>query len=145
MDCKKRIDDECHPVAVHYRRGDYLHPKNINNFGLCPQEYYDKAMTHVMTQHPESHFFIFSDDTEWIKNNISTENATVVSLHPDIPDYVSMYLMSCCRSHIIANSTFSFWGATLSKNHGIRICPKQWFAAKDWTTPDIFNDDWIKM
>ena len=134
-----------HPVAVHYRRGDYLHPKNIGNFGICPPEYYAAARQTVLSRHPDARFFIFSDDTEWAETGAPNEASTVVRLPQVAPDHAAMYLMSLCHSHIIANSTFSYWGAMLADGNGMKIRPRQWFAAKDWTTPNIFDSSWIEM
>ncbi len=139
----ERIAACAHPVAVHYRRGDYLHPKNLANFGLCPPEYYERARRYVLGRHPDARFFVFSDDTDWAEANAPAEAAAVVRMPKGAPDYAAMYLMSRCRSHIIANSTFSYWGAALSAGEGAKVRPARWFAAKDWTAPDIFDYRWV--
>lgn len=135
------IRQEQYPISIHVRRGDYLNQANINNFGICPKEYYQASINICFQKHPEAKFFLFSDDMDWVKKNLTIKNAIYV-LHSD-KDYIDMYLMSQCKGHIIANSTFSFWAAILSPHSGINIYPKQWFINPNWIKPDIFPEDWI--
>lgn len=144
----ERLAAEAYPVAVHYRRGDYLLAANIGNFGTCPPEYYRKACSLMLGRHPEASFFIFSDDTGWAKANTGLPGATVVDHGDGVPNYADLYLMTLCRGHIIANSTFSFWGAYLGPQGGTNIYPRRWYAADDWITPDIFpptTDNWFAV
>lgn len=135
--------EEAYPVAVHVRRGDYLHQANLASFGLCPLSYYRQALRYLLDRHPEARFFFFSDDMDWVVGNLQAENAVYVRLEKDVPDYIDLYLMTRCRGHIIANSTFSFWGARLSPLQGINIYPRRWYSHPQWTAPDIFPDDWV--
>lgn len=134
-----------HAVAIHVRRGDYLHVANVNNFGTCSLTYYEIAMKKVREKHPEAQFFLFSDDVEWCKSQTAFLDCHIVELRKS-PDYVSLYLMTLCKSHIIANSTFSFWGAFLGMHKdGLNIYPRQWFANAAWNKPDFLPADWIAM
>jgi alpha-1,2-fucosyltransferase len=133
-------------VSVHVRRGDYLLPANKSNFGVCSVHYYLSAAVAVRERHPEARFFVFSDDMEWAKENLNLPNCVFVEHAQAQPDHADLYLMSLCKGHIIANSTFSFWGAYLSKgSSAIAIYPKQWFAEPTWNVPDIFPAHWMAL
>lgn len=140
------IDGEDYPVAVHVRRGDYLIEQNLDDFGLCTTYYYHSAINQILEKHPSARFFLFSDDMTWVKNNLHVENAVCVEREHGEPDYIDLFLMTRCRGHIIANSTFSFWGAMLANDErATNIYPRRWFANPTWTVPDIFPDDWIAL
>lgn len=140
------IDGEDYPVAVHVRRGDYLIEQNLDDFGLCTTDYYHSAINQILEKHPSARFFLFSDDMTWVKENLHVENAVCVEREQGEPDYIDLFLMTRCRGHIIANSTFSYWGAMLANDEGAtNIYPRRWFANPTWTVPDIFPDDWIAL
>lgn len=146
LDYAEEIQTTPFAVSVHVRRGDYLLPANKSNFGVCSVHYYLSAAVAVRERHPESRFFVFSDDMEWAKENLSLPNCVFVEHAQAQPDHTDLYLMSLCKGHIIANSTFSFWGAYLSKgSSAIAIYPKQWFAEPTWNVPDIFPEHWIAL
>lgn len=140
------INQQIYPVAIHIRRGDYLHPSNINDFGLCSIDYYTTAVALIRNKNPESHFFLFSDDIEWAKNNLNFDNATYIEHNKTEKDYIDLYLMTQCKAHIIANSTFSYWGSRLT-DHNLHICvyPLKWFNNPTWNIPDIFPSHWIGL
>ena len=135
-----------YPVAIHVRRGDYLQADNLRDFGLCGTEYYQQAISRITALHSEAQFFLFSDDIEWTKQYITPQNAVYVQHEENVPDYVDLYLMTLCKAHIIANSTFSFWGSILA-DHAEHLCiyPKRWFANPQWTAPDIFPSHWTAL
>lgn len=126
-------------VSIHVRRGDYLKLQNFH----CIQtlDYYKKAISNFST---ESMFIIFSDDIDWCKNLDLFKNLKCKQYIQDI-DYNELYLMSQCKHNIIANSTFSWWGAYMNPNVNKKIiCPEKWFGPsgpKD--TEDIKPLDWI--
>ena len=104
-------------VCVHIRRGDYLNAHNAEMFGgICTEEYYRTAMDYMKKNNPDAHFFVFSDDSEYIKEKYQGENCTIVDINHGENSYYDMWLMSRCKNIICANSTFSFWGARLNKN-----------------------------
>lgn len=146
VDYQTMIRQAVFPVAIHIRRGDYLHNNNLTDFGLCSDEYYQQAISKTTELHPEAQFFIFSDDIEWTRQHITPGNAVYVEHRKGVQDYVDLYLMTLCKAHIIANSTFSFWGSMLT-DHAEHLCiyPKHWFANPQWTTPDIFPPHWIAL
>jgi hypothetical protein len=116
-------------VAVHIRRGDYINnPTTNQHHGICSFEYYKKAAELIVSKLPNAKFFLFTDDPEFVKNNFGfISNATVVS-NSTRSDIDELNLMHLCKHFIIANSSFSWWGAWLSQNpEKIVIAPKQWY------------------
>ena len=100
--------------------------------GICTEEYYEDALRKFEESEPDCHFFVFSNDPEWVKARFTQENMTIVEGNDENAGYVDMYLMSCCRHFIIANSSFSWWAAWLGKYKGKKvIAPKQWFHGMD--------------
>lgn len=113
-------------VSIHIRRGDYLDPINAQGFaGICTKEYYDAAIDYCINHLDNPSFYIFSDDIEYAKEfreqilsdfASGYEDIIVVDINKDEDNFFDMYLMSCCRANIVANSTFSFWGARFNQN-----------------------------
>lgn len=130
-------------VSIHVRRGDYLAPNNLEIFGgICTLEYYKKAIKEIEKRLSNPKFFIFSNDIEWCEENFKDLQPTYVSWNIGNDSIYDMYLMSCCKANIIANSSFSYWGARLgSKN--IVVYPNKWF--NNQPTPDIFDESWISI
>tara|TARA_R110000824_G_scaffold101327_2_gene240696 strand:+ start:8542 stop:9324 length:783 start_codon:yes stop_codon:yes gene_type:complete len=126
-------------TSIHIRRGDYLKFSNIHP--QCTQEYYIKAISLVA---PTEVYVVFSDDPEWCKSNFAGSKFYVVD---NEEDYIDMYLMSKCNNNIIANSSFSWWGAWLNTNQSKKvITPSRWFGNDGpQDTQDIIPDDWIKV
>ena len=144
----KRIENEISleddPIAIHVRRGDYIYNPTANiHHGVLDKEYYDKAIGIVNSKYNNPHYFVFSEDVDWCKDNINASNITIVGDEcNDYKDTGHLYLMTKCKSHIIANSSFSWWGAWLG-NTELTIGPKQW--RTDGTGYDIMLDEWIKI
>ena len=112
LNLKKQICNS-ESVAVHIRRGDYLYDPN---FGTCSIEYYKKAIEHIVSRISNTTFFLFTDDPDFVKTNFcSMPNAILVS-DSDRSDIDELNLMHLCKYFIIANSSFSWWGAWLSQN-----------------------------
>jgi len=133
-------------VAIHIRRKDYVTDVNANNFhGTCSIEYYKSAMG-IIESKLSPHYYFFSDDINWVKKNLSTKKpATYVNWRTNHVS-VDLQLMSLCKHHIIANSTFGWWGAWLGKNEKqIVIAPDPWLDSKKWDTSDIYPDSWIRL
>ena len=131
-------------VFVHVRRGDYLSAKYRDRFwGICTMEYYQKAMRLMRERHPGARFFVFSDDTAWCRNHItSTDNdMEYIDWNTGYDSYLDMYLMAHCKAGIMANSTFSYWAARLVRQKDV-IYPVQW-SRSQYGVPDIFEPDWI--
>lgn len=130
-------------VAIHVRRGDYLLPEFNKMFGgICTKDYYCQAVDYIKDKINNPIFFVFSDDIEWVKKNLGLEKAIYVTNNTGSDSFFDMYLMSLCKANIIANSTFSFWGAMLNQNKPLVVYPKIW---NNFHTPDIFPINWIKL
>ena len=137
-------------VSIHIRRGDYLEEKNYNLFSnIATIEYYRKAMKIIEEKVENPVYFIFSNDIEWVKENIKFNyKAIYVDWNNGKDSYKDMQLMSNCKHNIIANSTFSWWGAWLNNNHNkIVIVPKKWINREDINSDkiELFYKDWILL
>ncbi|HRH22403.1 MAG TPA: alpha-1,2-fucosyltransferase [Candidatus Paceibacterota bacterium] len=137
-------------VCLHIRRGDYVTNASTNAVhGTCSLEYYERAIKYISEKVDSPHFFIFSDDYPWAVENFKNRPypVTCISNGAD-KNYEDLTLMSHCKHFIIANSSFSWWGAWLSRNTDkIVIGPKEWFKSKKTTvsTDDVIPSSWIKM
>lgn len=129
-------------VSVHIRRGDYL---NLTDYlGICDISYYLGAIDYIKNNIHNPTFVFFSDDIPWVKESIIEENAMYVDWNQGKDSWQDMYLMSKCQHNIIANSSFSWWGAWLNNNpQKIVVAPKQWF--KYSPNYDIIPDGWITI
>lgn len=134
-------------VSLHVRRGDYAsNPKTTATHGLCSLDYYRAAISYVAERKHQPHFFIFSDDIDWVRNNLEVGFPCVYVQHNSgTSSYYDMRLMSMCKHHIIANSSFSWWGAWLNPSaEKIVVGPKNWFANQT-DTKDLFPSGWVAL
>lgn len=125
-------------ISLHVRRGDYLKFPGVHP--LCTLEYYKQALSKL----PDiNKVLIFSDDIEWCKQNFIGDRFIFIQEE----DYISLYLMSLCDYNIIANSSFSWWGAWLNQNpNKVVIAPKLWFGLKsNHNINDLIPSSWIKI
>ena len=110
----ERMEQE-NSVSIHIRRGDYLDPENAGMFGgICTDAYYAAAMSYVRERMPDAYFYLFSDDTAYLKEHFKGAEYTIVDWNRGADNFFDCELMSHCRANICANSTFSFWGARLN-------------------------------
>lgn len=135
-------------VSVHIRRGDYISDQNASvTHGICSQEYYIKAIDYLKKNHiinKDTYFYVFSDDISWCKENISYGENTIY-IDGNEPE-LDLYLMSKCKYNIIANSTFSWWGAWLNNNlDKVVISPEKWFQNNRLSSNNIIPDSWVKV
>jgi len=126
-------------VSVHIRRGDY---RRYNN--LLSENYYKMSLALIETQIQDAFYVVFSDDLKWVKEHIEFgEKVYFVNSDNTLEDYEELFIMSRCRHNIIANSTFSWWGAWLNENEDkLVIGPKKWFAN---SKINIMPDAWMKL
>lgn len=145
---KSRIQSTDNPVALHVRRGDYLKPDVGAFHGVLPLAYYQRAKKRIESVITTAHYFVFSDDIEWCKHHFSFLGNLVsfVETHA-FSTWEDMYLMSLCRHHIIANSTYSWWSAWLNQTpEKIVIAPVNWFANdSSHNQTNIIPGDWVKL
>lgn len=136
---------ECpNSVCVHIRRGDYFTPRYIKTYGVCTPSYYHNAIKLIEEKlHNNIKYFIFSDDLQWVKENIQLPSNAVFIQNYDVPQISYIYLMSLCKHNIISNSTFSWWGAFLnSYKDKIVLAPNKWtFNSFD----TLALDEWIQI
>jgi hypothetical protein len=143
----KRIS-ESESISLHIRRGNYVTDEKTNKFhGTCSFEYYYNCLELLKRRISNPHVFLFSDDPEWVNDKIKLPYQTTVVDHNDVhKDFEDLRLMSQCKYHIIANSTFSWWGAWLSEyKQKIVFCPRRWFASGKRNTIDLIPDAWQKI
>jgi hypothetical protein len=127
-DICNKVKNDAQSVSIHIRRGDYLELENLYG-GICTIEYYKKAMQYMTDSIGEMCYYVLSDDIEWTKANIPIKNATYIESknYECYEDWYDMYLMSICHHNIIANSSFSWWGAWLNRhNDKTVIRPVKW-------------------
>lgn len=136
-------------VSVHIRRGDYISSDlNRQIYGnICTLNYYKKALLKIEETVENPNYFIFSNDIEWCKENLKIQNAKFINWNTGKENYIDMQLMSLCKYNIIANSSFSWWGAWLNENKNkIVISPSKFF---NDILPSNINtmipDDWFKI
>lgn len=130
-------------VALHVRRGDYFNPKNVGTWGVCNVDYYEKAISYVEKLKGDCHIFVFSDDLNWVKDNLKFEGQVTFVPNYEISQFWYIYLMSLCKNNIISNSSFSWWGAYLNKNiEKVVISPTKWNLK---TKETIALDSWVKL
>lgn len=136
-------------LAIHVRRGDYVDKPEINKVhGTCSVEYYQQGVDHLKNQGVEQ-ILIFSDDPNWVKQNLTFDfRTTYVDWNKGKDSWQDMFLLSKCRFFVIANSSFSWWGAWLAVNNDkVVVAPKRWFLDenKERQTKDLIPASWIKM
>jgi hypothetical protein len=133
-------------ISVHVRRGDYVqNPANTSIYSNCSMEYYKKAIEKIEKLVEKPFFFIFSDDVEWVKNNLRIEHENMLVYGNEA--VVDLTLMASCKHNIIANSTFSWWGAYLGDYSQKQvISPESWFTnSSKINITDLLPEDWIKL
>jgi hypothetical protein len=136
-------------VSLHIRRGDYISSQLTNQIhGVCSMEYYQKAINEIVKKISNCHFYIFSDDHHWVRENFRLDYPMTMVDNNTTTNYEDIRLMSQCRHNIIANSSFSWWGAWLNTNsEKIVIAPKKWFAddVKNKETKYLVPETWIRI
>lgn len=134
-------------TSIHVRRGDYVHQAAASAFhGICPPGYYKKAMEHLQRVACPSRYFVFSDDMDWVKHNLEFDlPVTFVDHNRGKDSWQDMQLISACKNHIIANSSFSWWGAWLATGQKQVVAPLQWFRASGPDTRDLIPGNWLRL
>lgn len=135
-------------VSIHIRRGDYVSDKKTKSIlGLLPLEYYRKCIDKISEVTSNPSYFIFSDDPQWSKDHLNIDFPTVfVENNYKESDCEDLRLISLCKHNIIANSTFSWWGAWLNKNKNkIVLAPKRWFISEKRNSKEIVPYRWWKI
>ncbi|MBR2425700.1 MAG: alpha-1,2-fucosyltransferase [Lentisphaeria bacterium] len=136
-------------VSLHVRRGDYISKDGTQTIleGICSEAYYQNAIKIMTDQVGTFVFVVFSDDIDWVKEKIPLPADTVfVDWNTGNNSFRDMQLMSLCSHHIIANSSFSWWGAWLGGNENkIVIAPKMWLNVADSMNEYRCPDNWLRI
>lgn len=130
-------------TSIHIRRKDYLELSESYG-GICDEDYYRQAISIIHKHDPNASFLVFSDDIEWVKENMCIPNAEYVlgDWFDHYDDWYDMCLMSHCKNNIIANSSFSWWGAWLNNHQDkVVVCPSRWTNTRP--NRGLACDDWI--
>lgn len=142
----RHILDAYQVISVHIRRGDYITDIRARKaMCICGRDYYINAIKYLKSKLSNPYLFIFTNDEEWVEENLQCDIPyIVVSNHYDLSDIQEMVLMSMCNHNIIANSTFSWWGAWMNTyQNKIVVAPRKWFV--DGTRKNIAMESWIRM
>lgn len=141
-------DAGANAVSLHIRRGDYVsNPQTAQYHGVCSSDYYHNAVDYIAAKQKNPHFFVFSDDHAWVNENFKLNHEmTMVDVNGADRGVCDMALMRECRHHVIANSSFSWWGAWLSNGEGkVVIAPKRWFNDGNIDTKDLIPSAWVRL
>jgi hypothetical protein len=130
-------------VSLHIRRGDYV---GSERHPILTLDYYRQATAYIAARVESPHFFVFSDDPEWSRTNLDLDHpTTIVEPLPD-SDWQDLWLISRCESHILANSSFSWWGAWLDpRPDKIVVAPTRWFGDESRDTSKLLPDGWTRL
>jgi len=135
-------------ICIHVRRGDYVsNPTTYQSIGLCPLDYYYRAIDYITSKVENPHYFVFSNDPSWTRQNIQIDAPTTyICNNPPEKNFEDLRLMTLCKHFIIANSSFSWWGAWLSSNERkIVIAPAVWFKGIRYNDDDRLPKEWIRL
>lgn len=145
LSLKSKIENS-NSISVHVRRGDYLKEKNKIFQNICTKEYYENAINYIEQHVTNPYYFIFSNDIDWCKQNFRLKKVMYIDWNNGQDSYKDMQLMSYCKHNIIANSTFSWWGAWLNNNSDKIVCvPEKWFDLPGCETRDICPSEWVRI
>ncbi len=153
LSIRNKINTSTTPVSIHIRRGDYVkNPRMRNIYDVCSVNYYSLAISNILNKYPGATFFIFTDDVDWVKsskfifpNSILVSEMKTIAGDPLRPSQ-ELFLMSQCQHNIIANSSFSWWGAYLNKNlNKIVIAPNIWNKSFSLRQSDIVPENWLRI
>lgn len=137
-----KIKEDPKAVSVHVRRGDYL--ENPMYGGICTEEYYYNAIDYIKQRIEGARFYLFSNDMAYVQERFQGEEFVYVENNSEDKGYIDLYLMSLCKHHIIANSSFSWWGAWLdTASSKIVVAPSRWL--NNAPSKDIVPDKWIRL
>ena len=134
------IDSES--VCVTIRRGDFMNEKNKGTFYICDEQYFQRALNEIKKYVPNCTFFGFSDDVEWVKNNIEFPGEVFFESGND-PVWEKLRLMAACKHFVLSNSSFSWWAQYLSESKGkIVVAPDRWYKTGKHVKPDFYQNSW---
>jgi hypothetical protein len=135
----------CTSVSVHVRRGDFLDANNYRKFGsVCTLRYFQCAIQKIRPMVDNPHFFFFTNDHDWVRENFAGNDCTIVDINAGRDSWKDMFLISSCAHHINSNGTFSWWSSWLNEREDkLVIVPKNFIA--DQHFEDIYPAGWIQL
>lgn len=134
----------CNSISIHIRRTDYMNAENKGHFMcLCDTNYYKNAIKHLQNTEIDPVFFVFSDDIPWCKKYMHSDGFVYVDINHGSDSWKDMYLMSKCKINIVANSSFSWWGAYLNRNKSV-IAP-DYIGEHEKYFPDYYPPSWKRI
>lgn len=143
-----QINNAATSISLHVRRGDYVEKQRYQEqYAQCSLEYYQRAVDYIAQRYPNPTLFIFSDDINWVKRKLKLPYESIyVSHNTGLKSHEDMRLMSLCNHNVIANSSFSWWGAWLNNHKDkIVIAPMKWFNDEKINQSDIIPENWVKL
>lgn len=143
----KSLINSSNSVSLHIRRGDYVSDATTNSVhGICTLQYYYHALDIISTKLSKPHIFVFSDDLNWAKSNCKFKTKTTFVEIEKSDSNQEIEIMKLCKHSIIANSSYSWWGAWLNEYKGkIVIAPDKWFNDQSLDTTDLIPKRWLKV
>lgn len=142
---QKTIEDmeKTNSVFIHVRRGNYMNKRHFEVYGsVCTKEYYERAIGEIEKWVDNPQFFIFSNDIEWVEENLKMPNSQIITWNQAEDSHLDLYLMCHCKNAIIANSSFSYWGSKLLREKDVVVYPHKWLEPKHGCS-DIIPSQWI--
>ena len=143
LQLSEKLSDQNYAV-LHIRRGDYVSSAKASRiYAQCTLDYYQAAMEQLPTSSP---VLVLSDDLPWARENLPAIRPLVFpEAKTDRPGLADLWLMARAKHHIIANSSFSWWGAWLAEKGGLKIAPRRWFHDPTAIDTDLTPKDWIRI
>ena len=135
-------------VCVHFRRGNYVHNQEVSKVhGCCSHKYYQRAIELIQRKVESPELYVFSDDIPWVKEHFQAGLPVHYVDHNSTTDeHIDLWLMNHCKHHIIANSSFSWWGAWLAQNpEKVVIAPKIWYASGMVASDSLIPSTWHRI
>lgn len=136
-------------VSIHIRRGDFVNSFKANSYhGVCDISYYNNSIIKINELIGTCNYFFFSDDIVWTKQNFKNIPNSFFVDSRSLPTWCDMFLMTQCNHNIVANSSYSWWGAWLNQNkQKVVIAPQNWFADNEMNSQidDLIPREWIKL
>lgn len=134
-----------HSISVHVRMGDYVSSPSAAMHNIITPQYYARALRYFYENYGACSLFLFSDEPDKAASFFDPQGHELTIVDTKAEAHHDMHLMSLCRHHIIANSSFSWWGAWLGGDKGVTIAPTRWFASSSANTADVCPASWLRM
>lgn len=134
-----------HSISVHVRMGDYVSNPGAAMHNVITPQYYARALRYFHDKYGPCSLFLFSDEPDRAASFFNAHGHELTIVDTNAEAHHDMHLMSLCRHHIIANSSFSWWGAWLGGDDGVTVAPARWFASSNANTADVCPEAWLRV